>query len=155
MVVRMPNMNQDLVSYSSSLGRPETRVSFIPKYRHEIFAYPRIKAVRQLVFYDTAKQYGFAINGVGFDMDHLHMILSLPPTMSAAKRIQLLKGISSRKLFKAFPCLRKQFFWGGNLWSGAYYFDSIGRTASDVIYNYVRNQRQKGDELRKLTEFTN
>jgi len=148
-------MSQDLVSYSSSLGRLELHVSFIPKYRHKIFVYPRIKAACQLAFHDITKQYGFSINEIGFDIDHLHMVVSLPPTMSVARAMQLLKGISSRKLFKAFPWLRKQFFWGGSLWNGAYYFDSIGRTTSDVIYNYVRNQGQKGDKLRKLTEFLN
>lgn len=148
-------MSQDLIGYSSSLGRLELHVSFIPKYRHKIFVYPRIKAVCQLMFYGIARQHGFAINEIGFDIDHLHMVVSLPPTMSIAHCIQLLKGISSRKLLKAFPWLRQKFFWGGNLWSGAYYFDSIGRTTDDVVYNYVRNQGQNGDKLRKLTEFTN
>lgn len=83
------------------------------------------------------------------------MVMSLPPTLSVADAVRLLKGISSRKLLQAFPWLRQRFFWGGNLWSGAYYFDSIGRTTDDVIYNYVRNQRKKGDNVRKLKEFVN
>jgi len=145
----------DLVSYSSSLGRAEFHVSFIPKYRHKIFAFRQIKAVCEQLFHRIAEQHGFTIEEIGFDIDHLHMVISLPPSMSVSKAIQLLKGISSYRLFKTFPWLRKQFFWGGNLWSGAYYFDSIGRTTTDVIQNYVRNQGQKGDRLRKLTEFIN
>ena len=146
---------QDLVSYSSSLGRAEYHISFIPKYRHKIFSNPRIKAVCEQLFHQIAKQYGFTIQEIGFDIDHLHIILSLPPYISISKAIQLLKGISSRKLFKAFPWLRIKFFWGGNLWSGAYYFDSLGRTTTDVMSKYVKNQGKKGDKLRKLTDFIN
>ncbi len=153
-------MSQDLVSYSSSLGRAEYHISFIPKYRHKIFSYGRIKAVCELTFHSISKQHNFTIQELGFDIDHLHMIVSLPPHMSIARCIQLLKGISSRKLFQTFPWLREYKpneprFWGGNLWSGAYYFDSIGRTTTDVMQQYVKNQGQKGDRLRKLTEFIN
>ena len=146
-------MSQDLVSYSSSLGRAEFHVSFIPKYRHKIFVHQRIKAVCEMCFRSTARQYGFSIEELGFDVDHLHMILSLPPSMSVARAVQLLKGISAHRLLRAFPWLRKNLFWGGSLWSGAYYFDSIGRTTTDVIERYVRNQGKKGDGMRKLTEF--
>jgi len=148
-------MSQDLVSFSSSLGRAEFHLSFIPKYRHKIFGYSRIKAVCELCFHSIAKQYGFTIEELGFDVDHLHMIISLPPCMSIAKCIQLLKGISARKLFQTFPWLKQKFFWAGNLWSGAYYFDSIGRTTTEIMQQYVKNQGQKGDRLRKLTEFIN
>lgn len=148
-------MDQDLISYSSSLGRAEYHISFIPKYRHKIFVFRQIKAACELCFYSIAEQYGFNIKELGFDIDHLHMILSLPPSMSIAKAIQLLKGISSRKLFKTFPWLKQKFFWSGNLWSGAYYFDSLGRTTTEVMQQYVKNQGQRGDKLRKLTEFIN
>ena len=146
---------RDLVSYSSSLGRLELHISLIPKYRHKIFAYDKIKTVCQLEFNRVAEQYGFRIKELGFDIDHLHMVLQLPPSMSVSEAVKLLKGNSSRKLFQCFPWLRQKFFWGGRLWSPAYYFDSVGDTTSEVIYKYVRNQGKKGDELRKLSEFTN
>ena len=139
---------RDLVSHSSSLGRAEYHISFIPKYRHKIFAFPRIKAVCEQLFYQIAEQYNFTIVELGFDLDHLHIVLSLPPYMSIAKAIQLLKGISARKLFQAFPWLGQKFFWGDHLWSGAYYFDSVGRTTTDVMQKYVKDQGKKGDQKR-------
>jgi len=145
---------QDLVSYSSSLGRAEYHISFIPKYRHKIFAYEQIKTVCQLEFNRVAEQCGFKIKEFGFDIDHLHMVVQLPPNMSIASAVKLLKGNSARKIFQCFPWLRQKFFWGGNLWSPAYYFDTVGREP-EIIYNYVRNQGIKGDNLRKLSEFIN
>jgi len=57
--------------------------------------------------------------------------------------MQLLKGVSSRKLLRAFPWLRQRFFWGGHVWSPAYYFDSVGDVDSDTMNAYVRSQGTK------------
>lgn len=141
-------MSRDLVSYSSSLGKSRHHISFIPKYRHKIFGYERIKSVCEHSFYETAEKYGFNIRELGFDIDHLHLIIDIPPRYSVSQVVKLLKGISSRKLFKTFPWLRRKFFWRGKLWSPAYYFDSVGDVQSEVIENYVRQQGIKGDQKR-------
>lgn len=151
-------MSRDLVSYSSSLGCSRHHISFIPKYRHEIFSYGRIKTVCEFSFYETAAEYNFRILEIGFDIDHVHIIVDIPPYLSISKVVKLLKGRSARKLFETFPWLKEYKpneprFWGGNFWSGAYYFDSVGRTTYETMQNYVRNQRIKGDEQRRLNHF--
>ena len=145
-------MSLDLRSYSSSLGKSRHHISFIPKYRHKIFGYERIKVVCEKSFYETAEKYGFNIIELGFDIDHLHMVVEIPPRYSVSQMIKFFKGRSSRKLFQSFPWLREKFFWGGNIWSGAYFFDSIGDVSSDIIERYVRKQGIKGDQKR-LTEY--
>jgi len=72
-------MSRDLVSYSSSLGCSRHHIPFIPKYRHEIFGYRRIKAVCEASFYETAAEYKFRILELGFDTDYIHMIVDIPP----------------------------------------------------------------------------
>lgn len=141
-------MSRDLCSYSSSIGKTRHHISFIPKYRHKIFGFERIKVVCEKSFYETAEKYGLIIKELGFDIDHLHLIIDIPPRYSVSQIVKLLKGISSRKLFKTFPWLRRKFFWGGKLWSPAYYFDSVGDVQSDVIERYVRQQGIKGDQKR-------
>ena len=145
-------MSQDLCSYSSSLGKSRHHISFIPKYRHKIFGYERIKIVCERSFYETADEYGFTIRELGFDIDHIHMVVDTPPSYSLSQVIKLFKGRSSRKLFQMFPWLREQFFWGGHLWSPSYFFDSVGDVQSEIIENYVRKQGEKGDQKR-LSEY--
>ena len=48
-----------------------------------------------------------AIGGVA---DHVHVLLSLPPTLSIAKAMQLLKGNSSKWIRETFPKTRS-FAW--------------------------------------------
>jgi putative transposase len=151
-------MSQDLVSYSSSLGCSRHHISFIPKYRNDIFSYSRIKAVCEYSFYETAAEYRFRIIELGFGTDHVHLIVDIPPHLSISAVVKLLKGRSAKKLFKAFPWLKvyspnEPRFWGGNFWSGAYYFDSVGSTTTEVMQNYVKSQGMKGDEQRRLNHF--
>ena len=145
-------MNRDLSSFSSSLGKSRHHISFIPKYRHKIFGFERIKRVCEKSFYETAEKYGFRIIELGFDIDHLHMVVEIPPRYSISQMIKLFKGRSSRKLFKTFPWLREKLFWGGKLWSPSYFFDSVGDVQSEVIERYVREQGIKGDQKR-ITDF--
>ena len=147
-------MGQDLRSYSSSFGKTRHHISFIPKYRHKIFGYERIKVICEHSFFETAEKYELIIRELGFDIDHLHLIIDIPPRYSVSQVVKLLKGRSSRKLFKTFPWLRRKFFWGGKLWSPAYYFDSVGDVQSEVIERYVREQGMKGDQ-RRINEYLN
>ena len=146
-------MGRDLRSYSSSLGRATLHISLIPKYRHRIFGYKYLKNVCEKIFLRVAEEYGFVIREMGFDVDHVHLVVDVGPKYSASDVVKLLKGISARRLFQVFPWLREKFFWGGHLWSGAYFFDSIGDVNYEVIQNYVRKQELKGDYQRTLMEF--
>jgi REP element-mobilizing transposase RayT len=58
-----------------------------------------------------------AVGGVA---DHVHVLLSLPGTMSVAKAMQLLKGNSSKWIHETFPKLR------GFAWQEGYAAFSIG-----------------------------
>ncbi len=42
---------------------------------------------------------------VGGTADHIHMLISLPPTMPVAKAVQLLKGNSSKWIHETFPAM--------------------------------------------------
>ena len=146
-------MKPNLVSYSSSIGNLSAHLCFVPKYRHKIFLHKQVKERCEQIFHEVANKYRFVIKELGFDIDHVHLIVDLTNKYSACEVARLLKGISSRKLFKEFPWLRKKYFWGGHLWSPAYYFDSVGRTTYETMSNYVKKQEEKGNFQRKLSEF--
>ena len=73
----------------------------------------------------------FAIGGT---TDHVHMLLSLPATLSVAKAIQLLKGNSSKWLHETFPKMRSF------EWQQGYGAFSIGISAVDSTIAYIRGQ---------------
>jgi REP element-mobilizing transposase RayT len=58
------------------------------------------------------KMKAFAIGGAG---DHVHILISLPSTLSVAKAAQLLKGNSSKWIRETFP--KTSLIWmAGRLW---------------------------------------
>ena len=50
-----------------------------------------------------ARSHGMKALGIGGTDDHIHVLISLPPTLSPAKAIQLLKGASSKWIHETFP----------------------------------------------------
>ena len=60
--------------------------------------------------------------------------------------MQVIKNISARELFKLHPEIRKQYFWGGKLWTQSYFVETIGNANEDVIRAYVQNQLKAMNE---------
>ena len=73
---------------------------------------------------------------VGGAADHVHMLVSLPATMSVAKMVQLLKGNASKWVHETFPEMRSF------EWQEGYGAFSIGISAIDATVAYIRNQTE-------------
>jgi len=50
----------------------------------------------------------------GLSSDHVHILVSIPPSLSVSRAVQYLKGRSSHKLLSEFGILRKR-YWGPTL----------------------------------------
>jgi len=71
---------------------------------------------------------------VGGVADHVHLLISLPASLSVAKAIQLLKGNSSKWIHETFPGS------AGFAWQESYGAFSIGVSGVDATVEYIRNQ---------------
>ena len=74
--------------------------------------------------------------------DHVHILVSAPPNISASKIMQYVKGKSSRKLMMEFRHLNKQ-FWGRHIWARGYFVATSGNVTDEVIQEYIRLQGQE------------
>src|SRR5438094_5731288 len=76
-----------------------------------------------------ARENGMKALALGGVNDHVHILLSLPATMSVSKAMQLLKGNSSKWIHETFPALRSF------AWQEGYGAFSIGVSGIDgVLY---------------------
>lgn len=55
------------------------------------------------------------------------------------KFLQILKGISGRKLFERYPELRQK-LWKGELWNHSYYVETVGSVSEENIRRYIEHQ---------------
>ena len=69
--------------------------------------------------------------------DHVHILVSAPPNMSASKIMQYIKGKSSRKVMMEFRHLNKQ-FWGRHIWARGYFVATSGNVTDEMIQEYIR-----------------
>ena len=129
----------EMNSYSSSFGQQTLHVRFKVKYCHKIFRFAKVKSFCGHALRQTAHEKGIKIREMGFEDDHVHLLISFGPALSISKAVGLLKGASAYKMFRAFPWL-KSILWGGHLWNPAYFFDSVGDNSYDNLQSYVRNQ---------------
>ena len=77
--------------------------------------------------------------------DHVHILVSAPPNMSASKIMQYVKGKSSRKLMMEFRHLNRQ-FWGRHMWARGYFVATSGNITDDVVAEYIRLQGKEPPE---------
>ena len=71
--------------------------------------------------------------------DHVHIMVSLPPSISVSKLMQYTKGRSSRKFMQEFPSLRKR-YWGQHIWARGYFVKSVGDLNESQVQKYIENQ---------------
>ncbi len=91
---------------------------------------------------------GVLIETIGFDRDHLHMVMVIPPKYSIASVMGRLKSQSASMLRKKFGWLEKVYWKENIVWSTGYFVSSVGVDES-VIKRYVEHQgEQDSDQLR-------
>src|SRR6266487_3693965 len=81
-----------------------------------------------------AKQNRIKMLAIGGAVDHVHILLSLPATVSVAKAMQLLKGNSSKWIRETFP--KMHFF----AWQEGYGAFSVSISGVEATVAYIRNQ---------------
>ena len=79
---------------------------FCPRYRRKIFNIPGAEnRFKELTIAECAKQ-GIEILALECHIDHVHILVSVLPTMSIPNIMKQVKGCTSLQLRKEFPQLR-------------------------------------------------
>ena len=52
----------------------------------------------------------WVVHAGSINRDHVHLLLSIPPSLSVSRAVQYLKGRSSHKLLSEFASLRKRYW---------------------------------------------
>ena len=81
--------------------------------------------------------------------DHIHLLVSCPPSLFVSKLVQQLKGKTSRTLQMKFKELKSR-YWGQHLWSVGYFLQSVGTITEKIIKDYIENQENESEENFKI-----
>ena len=132
----------ELIHLSHCVYSCDYHIVIVTKYRKKIFnngifAYFDKKLGELKEHYPLIK-----IKKVNHDKDHLHILVSIPPTMSVGKAVGIIKQNTARFLKQKFPFV-KEVYWGTDaVWSEGYFVSTVGIN-KEVITAYIQNQGQK------------
>ena len=113
------------------------------KYRKKVFTNEKTKKEVEKLFREIALHYDMEIGEINVLSDHLHLTLSAPPRIAPSRAAQILKSVSTKKLFERYRWL-KQHYWGGEVWVQGYFVKSIGSgLTKEKVEKYVREQSEE------------
>jgi putative transposase len=133
-------MSEKRRHFPHAIGSSNWHFQWCTKYRYKVFVSDYVKSMCVLALREAGKRYGIDISEVEVQPEHIHMIAAIPLSMSPSKTLNLLKGFSSRLLFKMFPKLRLRYP-KGHIWSPGKFAISVGYITLEKAKEYVKKQK--------------
>ena len=145
-------MNDDIMSLSHSKWRCKYHIVFAPKYRRKAI-YGDIRKDIGVILRKLCEQKGVEIIEAELCPDHVHMLVSIPPSLSVAQFVGYLKGKSALMIFDRHANLKYKY---GNrhFWCRGNYVDTVGKNEKKIA-EYIQNQLQEdiAEDQLSLKEF--
>lgn len=114
-------------------------VVWIPKCRRKV-VYGKLRLEIGQLLRRYCEYKGIEIVEAGACVDHIHMLLSIPPKYSVAQVVGYLKGKSAIKVFEKFSRVRQNFR-GHKFWARGYFVSTVGLDEAK-IRKYIKNQEE-------------
>ena len=129
----------EIKSTAHSRYRCQYQIVFAPKYRRKEI-YGQLKKDIGEILRTLCKQKGVEIIEAEACVDHIHMLVAIPPHLSVAAFMGYLKSKSSLMIFDRHADLKYKY---GNrhFWCRGYYVDTVGKYEG-AIKEYIKNQLQ-------------
>ena len=122
-------------------------VMFIPKCRRKTL-YAQLRPHLGEVFKRLAEQKESRIEEGHLMLDHVHILISIPPKYAVSQVIGFIKGKSAIHLARVYG-ERKKNFVGQHFWARGFLVSTVGRNEG-VIREYIRTQEEEDKRLDQL-----
>jgi putative transposase len=123
-------------------------IGFTPKYRRKII-YNEVKKDIIEILKDLCKWKGVEIIEGNAMIDHVHMIVSIPPKISVSSFMGYPKGESAMMVFDRHANLKYKFR-NRHFWSRGYYVSTV-RLIEATIAKYVREQEHYDQMIERIS----
>ncbi len=147
---RFKNMkeNKEIRSSAHSKYRCQYHIVFAPKYRRKEI-YGKLRKDIGEILRKLCEQKDVEILEAHACVDHIHMLVSIPPHLSIAQFMGYLKGKSSLMIFDRHANLKYK-YGSRHFWCRGYYVDTVGRNKK-IIAEYIRDQLEEDYALDQVT----
>lgn len=134
-------MSKRFRKLSHTLYECKYHVVFCPKYRYRILKDGVAEYTRQQIYQLLRQKEGVEALELNVQVDHIHLVLWIPPKYAVSDLMGYLKGKLATRLFRQYERLGRS-FWGRHLWGRGYCVSTVG-VNEEQIRHYVRWQEKK------------
>ena len=125
-------------------------VVFIPKCRRKVL-YEKLRPYLGEVFKRLAGQKESRIEEGHLMVDHVHMLISIPPKFGVSEVVGFIKGKSAIHLARTYG-ERKRNFMGQSFWARGFFVSTVGRD-EETVREYIKHQEKEDQRLETLGLF--
>ena len=138
----------EIRSSAHSKYRCQYHIVFAPKYRRKEI-YGQIKKDIGEILRKLCEQKGVEIIEAEACVDHIHMLVEIPPNQRVSDFMGYLKGKSTMIIFERFSNLKYKY---GNrhFWCRGYYVSTVGGNKQGIA-RYIREQEHEDQIYDQLT----
>jgi REP element-mobilizing transposase RayT len=116
----------------------------VVKYRKDIITENVENTIKDICI-KISNIYEIKFVEIGFDSNHMHLLIQGVPDLSVSKMVNLIKGIIAKEVFKLHKEI-KDFLWGNSFFSSGYYINTVGEYSNkEVIKKYIQNQGKQSN----------
>ena len=122
-------------------------VVFIPKYRKKVL-YQQLRRELGTVFRELVKRQESEVLEGHLMVDHVHMLLSIPPKHSVSAVMGFVKGKSAIHIARVYAGRRRSFV-GQHFWARGYWVSTVGKNEA-AVRRYIQEQEKEDQRLAQL-----
>ena len=133
---------------SHAIYKTEYHVVWTPRYRRKIFV-PGVRQYAQKLLKGLdGLDPDIEVLMVNVPLDHVHVVIVIPPRVSVADTIQFIKSQSGKLLKAKFPFL-EQVMWGrSGIWSRGYCVSTIGLNEKEILAYVAHQDKEDRGQLK-------
>ena len=119
--------------------KTEYHIVWTPRYRRKLFV-PGVKQYAgKLLSHLDGLDEDIEVIQVNVQLDHVHLVIVIPPRVAVADVVQFLKSQTGKLLKARFPFLQKAIYGREGIWSRGYCVSGIGLNEKEILA-YVQYQ---------------
>ena len=138
----------DLHHGAHTTWRCQYHLVFAPKFRRKAI-YGELRADIEKILRKLCAEKKVEIIEAEACIDHVHMLVSMPPHLSVSQFMGFLKGKSTLMIFDRHANLKYK-YGSRHFWCRGYYVDTVGKNKR-VIEEYIRNQLIEDEMMDQIT----
>ena len=140
----------DEQSLSHTSWECKYHIVWIPKYRKKVL-YGELRRYIGALLRDLAQQRECEIEEGHLMVDHVHILISVPPKYSVSQVMGFIKGKSAISIARTYMG-RKKNFTGMNFWARGFHVSTVGYD-EESVREYIKRQEKEDQRIDQLNMF--